>query len=338
MRKLENLMRLYKLVDGGRVVTPRMGGPTWRNSQGVSRRLDFILFSGSLGLLSGKVAPAFFSDHDGVTFCVRAGEPVFGPGYWRLNSSVLEQDEFVASFVVFFRGLVGIRSLCPGVIEWWEVAKERIREFTVRYCRRKAREARREVSRLQRLLELEYAVGNESGTVDQQACDSLKAELREVYECRARGYLMRTRHDFLEKDETCSAAFFSSVRAARVKHVLTGIRDEQGRVVTGVDEMVRVASHHYRSFFVEREIDVGGGEVVGYPNPAGAARHSASYGGPAHSRGTRECPPKNGKAEGAWHRWAAGRVLPQVLGNPRSGGPRGVIRSTPHRGFGRVFG
>ena len=262
VKKLETLMKVYKLVDGGRAVTPRMDGPTWRNSQGVSRRLDYILFSESLGLLSGRVAPTFFSDHDGVALCVRAGESVFGPGYWRLNSSVLEQDEFAASFVVFFRGLVGIRSLYPGVMEWWEVVKERIREFTVRYCRRKAREARREVLRLQRLLELEYAIGNDGGTVDQRACDSLKAELREVYERRARGYLMRTRHDFLEKDETCSAAFFSSVRAAKVKHVLTGIRDEQGRVVTGVEEMVQVATRHYRSFFVEREVDVGGGEVM----------------------------------------------------------------------------
>ena len=104
-RKVEELMRVFKLVDGGRAVTPRLDGPTWRNSQGVSRRLDYILFTESLGLLSGRALPTFFSDHDGVLFCVRAGVPVFGPGYWRLNSSVLEQDEFVASFVVFFRGL-----------------------------------------------------------------------------------------------------------------------------------------------------------------------------------------------------------------------------------------
>lgn len=65
--------------------------------------------------------------------------------------------------------------MCPGAIEWWEVAKERIKYFCLKYCKRKARWEKREVFRLQCLLELEYAKENCGGSVNQQACDTLKA-------------------------------------------------------------------------------------------------------------------------------------------------------------------
>ena len=37
VRKLEAMMKMFKLVDGGRAVAPQLDGPTWRNSRGVSR-------------------------------------------------------------------------------------------------------------------------------------------------------------------------------------------------------------------------------------------------------------------------------------------------------------
>ncbi len=258
---ISHLMARHGLVDGGRVVRPQVDGSTWRNSRGIVKRLDYVFVAKSLSLLAGRQLPVFFSDHDGLLFEVRSSVPEFGPGFWRLNISVLEENLFKKNFVLFFKGLLGLRPMCPGVIEWWEVAKERIKCFCLNYCKRKARLAKREVLRLQRRLELEYAKRNSGGTVNQRACDSLKAQLREVFESRARAYLVRSRRDFLEKYETCSAGFFGSVRADRRKQVVTGIRDKQGRVVSEADEMVRAATDHYRTTFMEKEVDVRGGEV-----------------------------------------------------------------------------
>ena len=82
------LFRGHGLVDGGGRTTPRLDGPTWRNSRGVQKRLDYIFLPRSLGPVSGRALPVFFSDHDGVLLTVRARVPVFGPGYWRLNLGV----------------------------------------------------------------------------------------------------------------------------------------------------------------------------------------------------------------------------------------------------------
>ncbi|KAJ3591796.1 hypothetical protein NHX12_006928, partial [Muraenolepis orangiensis] len=210
-------MASHGLVDGGRVVRPLVDGPTWHNSRGTSRRLDYVFLAKSLSLVSGRLLPVSFSDHDGLLFEVRSCVAVFGPGFWRLNIRVLEEDLF---------------KLCTGVMEWWEVAKERMKGFCIGYSKRKARGARSKLLRLQRLLELEHARGNHGGTVNQRACDSLKTQLRKVAEGRARAYLLRSRREFLERNETCSAAFFGSIRTDRTKQVVTGVRDRQGRIVT----------------------------------------------------------------------------------------------------------
>jgi hypothetical protein len=72
-----------------------MVGPTWRNSRGVARRLDYIFVSRSLGQLSGRLLPVFFADHDGVF--LQVGSPVFlfGRGYWKLDRDILEEQAFV---------------------------------------------------------------------------------------------------------------------------------------------------------------------------------------------------------------------------------------------------
>lgn len=187
----------------GKLVRPLVGGPTWRNSRGSASCLDYVFFTKFFSLKAGRLLPVFFSDPDGLLFKVRSCAPVFGPGFWILNNSILKEDSFLQLFQVFFRGLLGLRPMCSGVIEWWEFAKEWIKDFCSSYCKKKAWLAKRWVLRLQRILELECASGNCGDGVNQRACDSLEEQLRVVFEGRARAYLYRACRDFLEKHETC---------------------------------------------------------------------------------------------------------------------------------------
>ncbi|KAK1875551.1 putative 149 kDa protein [Dissostichus eleginoides] len=253
---ISQLMVRCGLVDGGTVVKPHIDSPTWRNSRGMSKRLDYFFFSRSLNLSTGRTIPVFFSDHDGLLFRVDLDAQTFGPGYWRLNVSVLEERFFNQQFPLFFEGVLGLKPLCQGILEWWEVAKDRIKTFCLGYCKMKARRSKREVSHLQRLLEREYAKGNCGATINQNVCDALKTRLRHVAEGKARAFLARSRA-FIEQSETCSAAFFSSVRAKKARQVVTGIRDSQGIVVTEDGQMVRVATDHFRDSFKEKEVGRG---------------------------------------------------------------------------------
>lgn len=118
----------YGLVDGAVVVRPSMVGPTLKNTQGVAKRLDYIFFSRAFSLLSGKCLPNFFSDHDGVLFKVRVSTQGFGPGWWHLNIKVLGEENFVC-FMSWFGRVVALRPMCSGILEWWEVFKEQVKDL-----------------------------------------------------------------------------------------------------------------------------------------------------------------------------------------------------------------
>ena len=102
--------------------------------------------------MSGWLLPVFFSDHDGVLLQVSSPVCRFGRGYWKLDRDVLDEQTFVNAFIGVFRGLEGLRSMCEGVLEWWDLVKVMIRVFIIGYCKRRKREERREVDHIQRLL------------------------------------------------------------------------------------------------------------------------------------------------------------------------------------------
>ncbi|KAJ4923532.1 hypothetical protein JOQ06_021598 [Pogonophryne albipinna] len=110
----------------------------------------------------------------------------------------------VEPFLVTNRqGVLGLKPLCQGILEWWE------------------------------------------------------ARLRHVSEGKARAFLARSRSEFIEQSETCSAAFFSSVREKKARQVVTGFRDSQGIVVTEECQVVRVATDHFRDSFKEKDVGRG---------------------------------------------------------------------------------
>ncbi|XP_045569127.1 uncharacterized protein, partial [Salmo salar] len=44
-------------------------------------------------------------------------------GFWKLDREVLDEQAFVNAFIGVFRGLEGLRSMCEGVLEWWDLVK-----------------------------------------------------------------------------------------------------------------------------------------------------------------------------------------------------------------------
>ena len=217
------------LYDGGKVVKPSVDGPTWRNTRGISRRLDYIFVNKTVKVKTGKTIPLFFSDHDGVMLTVQSEAPRFGSGYWRLNLEVLKERDFHLEFLNFFKGMEGLKVLCEGLVEWWEAVKCRIRIFIIRYCKNRAREAKRGLNYIQKQLEISHARLNYGGMPHLNEIELIKGELRDLNERRARAHIMRSRHEWLENNEKCTASFFSTAKIDKIKQVFTGLKIIKGK-------------------------------------------------------------------------------------------------------------
>ena len=84
---------------------------------------------------SCDILPCPFSDHCAVLFCVSVPDVIPpGPGLWKLNISVLKEDEYVASVSSFWQNWQCCKDLYSALSEWWVAGKSRLKGLTISYC------------------------------------------------------------------------------------------------------------------------------------------------------------------------------------------------------------
>ena len=124
-----------------RVQHPNLSQYTWHNnSLKVQCRLDYWLVSKDLSALvtNSGITTSTLSDHSAITFSLQSKEYVQrGPGFWKINNSVLNDDKFVrdlSSKIPEFKrkyNYLEDRGL------YWDMLKMEVRGFCVQYTKRK---------------------------------------------------------------------------------------------------------------------------------------------------------------------------------------------------------
>ncbi|KAJ1193110.1 hypothetical protein NDU88_002415 [Pleurodeles waltl] len=156
------------------------------------------------------------SDHRAVSF---EGELTVkfpaGPGLWKRNCSLLENEELVANLRVAYVEWRDMRDLFHSAGEWWQWVKDRFRSFFQDASRAAAWEKksvfRQLQSKPQRLFELELRTEN------------------------------------LEKDEKCKSFFFKKLHSAHTP--LVELQDSEGNLQSGKEHIMRVVTDFYGKLY-----------------------------------------------------------------------------------------
>ncbi len=85
------------------------------------------------------------------------------------------------------------------VLGWWEMVKERSKAWIIRYCKRRTGKFWRQARYVQRELELKFEEYNVGGTFDWVTINTLKRQLRGIYEDQAKKFLFKIRQETREK-------------------------------------------------------------------------------------------------------------------------------------------
>ncbi|KAJ8416194.1 hypothetical protein AAFF_G00382160 [Aldrovandia affinis] len=198
---------------GRRASHPSDAGFTWRNSRGAASRLDYIFVGGGQSGMKCVLLPSWASDHDMLRVSLPADGPKWGPGFWRLNTSLLGSGAFVKAFTRCYSTVRALRPLYTSVVEWWEAAKSRFASF----CRLHAVGARRrdgaEVTKWTEALAYLHGRLNRGESVDWAAYEGAKERLRGLLEARAKALAFQARLRELEEGERPTAYFFQAARA-----------------------------------------------------------------------------------------------------------------------------
>ena len=157
---------------------------TWRRKKpGIQCRLDFFLTSRSLisKINSSDIVPGYKTDHLMITMAIVTNSNPRGPGFWKLNTSFLSEDNYVTKIKNTIQetknGYANNSSVSPALL--WEMIKLKIREASLNYPKQRKKERadlteelEKTITTLERTLEDK----NIEGQLREQLLDVLKAK------------------------------------------------------------------------------------------------------------------------------------------------------------------
>ncbi len=124
-----------ELYDIYRVRHPGKKQFTWHSHHRppIFCRLDYFLISANLlnVVTECGIIPGFLSDHSAITLLLNLGGTVKGPGYFKLNNSILLQPEYKQKVQDSIRETVENNAGCnPNTM--WELIKGSVRNEAIR--------------------------------------------------------------------------------------------------------------------------------------------------------------------------------------------------------------
>ena len=256
---LSHLFESCCCVDIWRYLHPSSSCFTWSSSDGtLASRIDLVgcPYVWVSSVSSCDVIPCPFSDHCAVLFCVSVPDVVApGPGLWKLNTSVLEDEGYVSAVTNFWSGWRNMKGLYPSLAKWWEEGKSRVKALTIRHC------CQRSAVSSQRRELLSNLAAHLKSKVDEGflsifgVYQSVLGELAALDLDAAKGAQIRARARWVEEGETSSAYFFRLEKKRGADRWISALRDEDGSIVSSPADLCLSFSSFYSSLFTSSPTD-----------------------------------------------------------------------------------
>ena len=212
---LKDLIRTQSLCDVFREKLPRRAEFTFFRTGRAPSRLDKFYISRELfGKVSDVLHVASLSDHCGVVMSVELEVEVMvlpkimRQTYWKLNTSILEEEDFLPDFVSFWRRISKNRHYYEDLAEWWDKhAKPEIKDFCIGFSVQRNRQRADTKRFLLSYLKLVFAEKNweEVARVKEKLDIMLKAD--------AMGVVIRSR--FKQNSEDEKASLYHAARESK---------------------------------------------------------------------------------------------------------------------------
>ena len=220
---IECLQNQLDLVDIWRIKNPNTKSFTWsQKSPRIFCRLDYYLISKNLFdmVRSTEIIPAIRTDHHAILLEIgKLENGQKGPGYWKLNCSLLADDAYVNSVTELLpvwaaegrKELTDHRSV-------WDWIKYNIRAHAINFSKRKSKERNEKEKTLQEELnkakeELEMTLSDFNASRYLAAQEKLET----FYEEKTKGIIIRARVRWHEHGEKSTKYFLNLEKRNHVK-------------------------------------------------------------------------------------------------------------------------
>ena len=273
---INHFLENENFVDIWRYLHSDMFRYTWKRTKPfVASRLDYFLIPSGLSTLVSncEIIPGCRSDHQFLMLDIGMADKVRGPGFWKLNCSMLEDRKFVQGVNEIIDLYLGVKEELKEGVEYderaefdtldpimrWELLKMKLINFAQAYSKEKAKNRRATVPKLQdRISKLKkrMAMINLSSDRAVKFIDKinsklhpLKKQLDEELGYIARGAILRSKINWYQYGEHNSKYFMALEKNRAKAKVMNATLRHDGSKTTNRAEILDIQVDFYRKLY-----------------------------------------------------------------------------------------
>lgn len=266
MTKVINSLKLqWNLQDIWRVKNPKKKRYTWQTKSGsVKSRLDYWLTSQALQdqITKVDIIPALKTDHSAIILKITgSSHEEKGKGFWKMNNSYLDEETYVKHLLEHKDNwLTETKDIDdPRVV--WEYIKYKIREFSIKYSKQRARERNQSEKLLRsQLHSLEEALDTADKAEDEnklkEQINQVQGELEAVDSYKTQGLILRSRCRWHEKGEKSNQYFLRMESRNKAIKKQSKLCRQDGTYTTNSKEILQMQAHFYEDLYKEKPIEM----------------------------------------------------------------------------------
>ena len=274
---MEEIALDAELHDIWRVKNPNTKRYTWRQkTPPIASRLDYWFISDTLHdfVKNTDIIPSIRSDHSAITLHIHSNPAmteINGKGYWKLNNSIINDEDYVTGILEEKNKWLEESDQLDARNKW-EYLKYKIRQFSIKLSKCKAKERRDKEKDLNlKLQQLQNEIDEITNPEDeklQEEYEQIKAALEEIDEYKTEGLIIRSKINWFEKGEKSTKYFLGLENSHFKKKHMCKLQSEDGTVTTDNTEILKLQRQFYEELYSskletnEKEIDTYLKEIV----------------------------------------------------------------------------
>ena len=257
--KINSIVNTSNLVDIWRILNPEKLKFTWHSNTKpiIFCRLDYFLISENLvnAIKSAKIKAGYKSDHSIIDICFDFIKIEKGPGYFKLNNSLLLDTNYQTSIKNNISETVEInKNANPNTL--WELIKGCIRNTTIKFATSKKK---KEIAKEQELTKeidiiqnkLITSAENENTELEIKLTNKTK-ELNDIIDNRINGMVVRSKAQIVEHSEK-NSKYFASLEKKRSETKSISKLNIDNTYITNQSEILKSEKKYYENLYRKRD-------------------------------------------------------------------------------------
>ena len=218
----------------------------------VKSRIDYILVTDELlnFCKSVSILTAPVPDHKGVVLHLKTENMQRGKGYWKLNVSVLKEEEYKTGIKqLIFETYKEYRDISNERLIW-DLCKIRIKEYSIKYCCKRAKKRKCKIQLIQQeLKKIEENIKENPSEETQHKHRQLKSDLEVLLLEKAAGAQIRARAEWTETGEKSTKYFLNLETQRQNKNVISTLRGKTNKLVHSAEDILNECKEFYKDLY-----------------------------------------------------------------------------------------